>query len=98
FETPIAHGRGFVRLLPDPRAPDGAKIFTILTAMKELKNFPDPAGRNRRRDDLRAISHGLDSWIDQRNAARDFRHRDPEVLIIGAGQSGLMMAARLGPL
>jgi cation diffusion facilitator CzcD-associated flavoprotein CzcO len=98
FETPIANGRGFVRLIPDPNSPDGAKIFTILTSMKELNGFPDPVGRKRLRDDLRATSHGLESWLDQRNTARDFRHRDPEVLIIGAGQSGLMMAARLGQL
>ncbi|HEY1979985.1 MAG TPA: NAD(P)-binding domain-containing protein [Xanthobacteraceae bacterium] len=98
FETPIANGRGFVRLIPDPNSPDGAKICTILTSLKELKSFPDPVGRKRVRDDPRAISHGLESWLDQRNAARDFRHRDPEVLIIGAGQSGLMMAARLGQL
>lgn len=98
FETAVANGRGFVRLIPDPNSPDGAKIFTILTSMKELKSFPDPVGRKRARDDLRAISHGLENWLDQRNAARDFRHRDPEVLIIGAGQSGLMMAARLGQL
>jgi cation diffusion facilitator CzcD-associated flavoprotein CzcO len=98
FETAIGNGRGFVRLIPDPNSPDGAKIFTILTSMKALKDFPDPAGRKRVRDELRVTSHGLESWLDQRNAARDFRHRDPEVLIIGAGQSGLMMAARLGQL
>ena len=52
FDTAIGNGRGFVRLIPDPNSPDGAKIFTILTTMKELKNFPDPAGRKRVRDDL----------------------------------------------
>lgn len=98
FETTFGNGRGFARLGPDPAAPAGAKIVTLLTSIRELKDFPEAVGRNRVRDDLRVISHGVESWLDQRNAARDFRHRDPEVLIIGAGQSGLMMAARLGQL
>jgi hypothetical protein len=98
FETSISNGRGFGRLVPGPDSPDDAKIFTILTSMKELKDFPEATGRKRRREDLRVSSHGLESWLDQRNAERDFRHRDPEVIIIGAGQSGLMMGARLGQL
>ena len=40
----------------------------------------------------------LDNWLDRRQAAREFRDRDPDVIVIGAGQSGLMMAARLGQL
>jgi putative flavoprotein involved in K+ transport len=98
FETSISNGRGFGRLVPGPDSPDDAKIFTILTSMKELKDFPEATGRKRRREDLRVSSHGLENWLDQRNAERDFRHRDPEVIIIGAGQSGLMMGARLGQL
>jgi cation diffusion facilitator CzcD-associated flavoprotein CzcO len=98
FETGIANGRGFVRLVPDPASAGGAKVFTILTSMKELKDFPEAVGRKRPREDLRVSSHGLDNWLDRRNAERDFQHRDPEVLIIGAGQSGLMLTARLGQL
>jgi cation diffusion facilitator CzcD-associated flavoprotein CzcO len=98
FETAVANGRGFVRLIADANSPGAAKIFTILTSMKELKDYPETTGRQRPRDDLRASSHGLENWLDRRNAERDFRHKDPEVIIIGAGQSGLMLAARLGQL
>jgi cation diffusion facilitator CzcD-associated flavoprotein CzcO len=98
FETAVANGRGFVRLVADANSPDGAKIFTILTSMKELKDFPETTGRKRPRDDLPVSSHGLENWLDRRNAQRDFKHKDPEIIIIGAGQSGLMLAARLGQL
>ena len=98
FETGIAHGRGYARLVADADSPEVLKAFTFLTTMKELKQFPERAGRNRPREDLRVASRELESWLDKRNAARQFRDNDPEVVVIGGGQSGLMLAARLGQL
>ncbi len=98
FETGICLGRGFARLVEDLGAPGTAKAFTVVTTMQELKDFPQATVRQRHREDLRATSHGLENWLDGRNEAREFRHKDPEVIIIGAGQSGLMMAARLGQI
>jgi cation diffusion facilitator CzcD-associated flavoprotein CzcO len=96
FETKIASGRGHVRLVGDLNSSATAIVFTILTAMYELKGFPEAIGRNRPREDQRAASQSLENWLDRRQAAREFRDRDPDVLVIGAGQSGLMAAARLG--
>ena len=98
FETKIALGRGYVRLVGDISSGGTPKAFTVLTAMTELKGFPEALGRNRLREDLRATSHNLQNWLDRRQAAREFRDRDPDVIVIGAGQSGLMAAARLGQL
>jgi cation diffusion facilitator CzcD-associated flavoprotein CzcO len=98
FETKIAFGRGYVRLVGDLNSSATAKILTILTAMYELKGFPEAKGRNRPREDQRAASQSLENWLDRRRAAREFRDRDPDVIVIGAGQSGLMAAARLGQL
>ena len=96
FETNIASGRGHVRLVGDLNSSATALVFTILTAMYELKGFPEAMGRNRPREDQRAASQSLENWLDRRRVAREFRDRDPDVLVIGAGQSGLMAAARLG--
>jgi cation diffusion facilitator CzcD-associated flavoprotein CzcO len=98
FDTGIANGRGYARLVEIPNSPDGVKAFTILTAMKELKQYPQATARNRSRDDLRMASRELENWRDRRNKARQFNDKDPEVVIIGGGQSGLMLAARLGQL
>ncbi len=89
FETRIANGRGFVRLVPDPRAADGASIFTMLTTAMELKDYPEAVGRKRRREDSQA---------GKRAVPHDFKESDPEVVIVGGGQSGLMLAARLRQL
>ena len=97
FETEIAHGRGYARLVGE-RASVGLKAFTVLTSMHELKKFPQATARNRPREDLRIASLKLENWADRRSAARQYRDRDPEVVIIGGGQSGLMLAARLGQI
>ena len=98
FDTGIGHGRGHARLVEISNSPGGMKAFTILTAMKELKKYPQATARNRARDDLSVTSRELENWRDRRNKARQFKDNDPEVVIIGGGQSGLMLAARLGQL
>ena len=41
FETKIALGRGYVRLVGDITSGGTPKVFTVLTAMNELKGFPE---------------------------------------------------------
>ncbi len=98
FETAIASGRGYARLVPDPASPATVQVCTFLTAMQELKSFPEKRGKNRPHDDLRVTSTQTENWLDRRRAAAQFKDKDPDVIIIGGGQSGLMMAARLGQL
>ena len=38
------------------------------------------------------------NWLDLRKASADYADRDPTVLVIGGGQSGLCIAARLKQL
>ena len=98
FQTDIALGRGFIRLIEDSNQPESFKAFTVLTTMRELKAFPEPNARKRLREDMRASAGELQNWLDRRKLAREFRDKDPEVIVIGGGQSGLMLAARLGQL
>jgi thioredoxin reductase len=87
FETSVARGRGHFRLVIDPNSSTGARAITILTAMQELRAFPEPIKQNR----LRIVS-----MLPNENAAlAEDRLTNPDVIIIGAGQSGLMLAARL---
>lgn len=98
FETRVGNGRGYVRLLPDPEQPGSFKAETMLTTLRELKQFPDRTARGRPRKDMGVPQRTLQNWLDRRTAAREFKDRDPEVVIIGAGQAGLTLAARLGQL
>lgn len=89
-ETQDFKVRGVLRLR------DGL-AWTLLTSGRELKNFPEHTGRNR---DLGA-QHGpeLDpeNWADKREKRRASLGvtEQPYVLIIGGGQGGIALGARL---
>lgn len=91
FETPIGLGTGVVHLVPvqSPQAGVQWRSHTILTNLENLKNFPEQIGTLRNH----APNHGL--WASQRKKEQEFVDADPAVVIIGGGQSGLDIAARL---
>ncbi|MFL6796967.1 MAG: flavin-containing monooxygenase [Xanthobacteraceae bacterium] len=97
FDTPVAAGHGFVRLVP-AAAPRDLKAFTILTAMKELKVFPERVGRRRLRNGVPEAMQQPQNSLDPSQSGAELSNSDPDVLVIGAGQSGLMAAARLQQL
>ncbi|KAJ5776322.1 uncharacterized protein N7511_001333 [Penicillium nucicola] len=65
---------------------DGWRIYTMHTVAESLKQFPDQAPQD-------GHMVGITSWESQRSEA--INTVNPEVLIIGGGQNGLAMAARL---
>lgn len=91
LETATGRGKGYVRLK------DGL-CWTLLTSLRELKGFEEPSGRRR----PLGANHGH-GHADQRNWLE--RRRDEEAalgitvqpycLIVGGGQGGLGLAARL---
>jgi cation diffusion facilitator CzcD-associated flavoprotein CzcO len=96
FETAVARGSGFFRVMPD--ANGSWKGWTVLTTVDELKGFEEPLGPRR----AKGVSHGEHrarlSWLERREQEGEFTDSDPQVLVVGAGQGGLTVAARLGQL
>lgn len=97
FETAIGRGSGIVRLVPDG-PDDGLKAWTLLTALDELKGFEEQLGTSRPRGQAYSRDFRGPNWLDLRNLSRDYSDRDPTVLVVGGGQAGLAIAARLKQL
>lgn len=96
FETAAARGRGLVRLVRDETTGSGWKAWTLLTTAQELKGHEERTGHRRPRGNEH--TRGRENWLDRRIQESEFRDSEPDVLIIGAGQAGLSLAARLGLL
>ncbi|MBK3660905.1 NAD(P)/FAD-dependent oxidoreductase [Bradyrhizobium diazoefficiens] len=98
FETTFGRGGGIVRLVPDAADRDCLKAWTLLTALDELKGFEERLGTSRPRGQAYSRDFRGPNWLDLRNASRDYSDRDPTVLVVGGGQAGLAIAARLKQL
>jgi putative flavoprotein involved in K+ transport len=98
FETAQGRGSGVLRLTPD--ADDGKefKAWTLLTALDEIKGHEERPGRSRPQGKVYSRDFGGPNWLDLRKAAAAYEDRDPAVLVVGGGQAGLSIAARLAQL
>jgi len=96
FETADGRGDGVVRLTPDA---DGTlKAWTVLTALEELKGHEEQVGRERPHGESYSRDFRGPNWLDLRKTAAAYCDRDPAVLVVGGGQAGLSIAARLTQL
>jgi cation diffusion facilitator CzcD-associated flavoprotein CzcO len=98
FETAQGRGNGILRLTPDTGDGNRLKAWTLLTALDELKGFEEQLGTSRPRGQSYSRDFHGPNWLDLRRAAAEYADRDPAVLVIGGGQSGLCIAARLKQL
>jgi putative flavoprotein involved in K+ transport len=98
FETRLGRGSGIVRLIPDARDGAAMKAWTLLTALDELKGFEEQLGTSRPRGQAYSRDFRGPNWLDLRKAAAEYADRDPAVVVVGGGQSGLSIAARLKQL
>lgn len=93
FETDVARGYGLLRLK------DG-KIWTLLTSMVELKGFEEPKGFDRPMGAKHGAGRNRATWAEAR--AREEAElgytTQPYCLIIGGGQGGIALAARMRQL
>jgi len=93
FETATGRGRGHLRLI-------GGKAWTLLTTLQELKGFEEKKHDKR----PKGVEHGAykdrKSWLEARqDEERTLGFaKQPYVVVIGGGQAGIILGARLKKL
>lgn len=93
FETSVGHGEGVLRL---QRGDDGTvRARTLSTTLQELQGFEEQRGARRPHGTAYSRTFGGLNWKDIREESARYTDRDPEVVIIGGGQAGLSVGARL---
>ncbi|GHE09416.1 NAD(P)/FAD-dependent oxidoreductase [Klenkia taihuensis] len=93
FETSVGRGRGHLRLQ------DG-KAWTLLTTLYELTGHEEPSGTRRPVGAEHGANKDRQTWLERRDAeAGELGYtRQPYVLVIGGGQGGIALGARLRQL
>ena len=97
FETVEGRGAGIFRLSPEADGGD-PKAWLISTTLESLRGHEEKIGANRPSGAAYSRNFGGDNWDDMRRKARAFDDREPAVLVVGAAQAGLSIAARLNQL
>ena len=90
FETAVSRGRGHLRLR-------NGKAWTLLTTMIELKGFEEKTGERRVKGAEHGARRGRQTWLERQQeeqAALGYSEQ-PYVLIVGGGQGGIALGARL---
>jgi cation diffusion facilitator CzcD-associated flavoprotein CzcO len=95
FENQRGPCEGFARLVSADGGASWKSLF-LLTQLAALAGFPEQSGVHRPLGKDHAITPERINWSTAREAERDFAEAEPAVVILGAGHSGLSLAARLG--
>lgn len=90
IRTKVGHGSGHIRLR------DG-KIFTLMTALHELSGHEERSGRLRPLGAEHGVHRNRKTWLENlRDEFDELGHvRQPYCLVIGGGQGGIVLGARL---
>ena len=98
FETAFGPAHGVLRLMPDPASPSTLRAWTLITTLHELRGYEEAYKRRAESSGDGTRDFGAENWLDRLSEQRAFKDRDPAVLIVGGGQAGLSIAARLQQL
>lgn len=91
FRTGIGTGNGLVRL---EKGGDGVyRAWGLMTSLQALEGYPEAIGEHR--PERVAVRAEGENWLDRLEQQGNFDQDEPEALVVGAGHSGLMIAARL---
>jgi thioredoxin reductase len=92
FESAFGPCHATLRLVAHAGA---LRAWTLVTNLQELRGHEEfkkvEAGSDTR-------TFGGENWLDRLNKQRAYADRDPAVLVVGGGQAGLSIAARLHAL
>ncbi len=90
FETAVARGQGIVRLKDDG-------CWTLLTALTELKGFEEKRGVTREPGAEHGVKRDRKSWLERKllEEAELGYAKQPYCLVVGGGQGGIALGARL---
>lgn len=93
FETAVGRGTAHLRLV------DG-HAWTLLTTLDELRGHEEPLSERRPKGAEHGASPDRVTWRESQEAeARELGYtRQPEVVIVGGGQGGIALGARLRQL
>ncbi|QHE70069.1 NAD(P)/FAD-dependent oxidoreductase [Rhodococcus sp. WAY2] len=93
FETATSRGKGHLRL-------KGDEAWTLLTTMQELKGHEEPRGTKRVKGAVHGAGGDTLSWAERRELEeKELGYtQQPYVLIIGGGQGGIALGARMRQL
>ncbi|MCV2489330.1 NAD(P)/FAD-dependent oxidoreductase [Geodermatophilus sp. YIM 151500] len=97
FETAVGRGRGLARLVEE----DGdTRAWTFLTTLHELKGHEEPRGPARPMGAEHGANRDRLTWLERREKeeAELGTAVQPYVLVIGGGQGGIALGARLRQL
>jgi cation diffusion facilitator CzcD-associated flavoprotein CzcO len=94
FTTQVGKGKGIVRLRPDDTTQASLRAWMFFTSLHALElppaEYSQPAP-----DSQATVKSDTRNWLDRREEETEYTDRDPTVLVVGAGQQGLSVAARL---
>ncbi|MCH9670846.1 MAG: NAD(P)/FAD-dependent oxidoreductase [Gammaproteobacteria bacterium] len=96
FETEAGRCNGVLRLVPGSHG--DLIAWTLITTLEELKGFEERINDRRPSGENYSRSFGGDNWLDMRIRSAQYADREPAVVVVGGGQAGLALAARLGQL
>ena len=93
FETAVGRGVGHIRLK------DGL-CWTLLTTLAELKGYEEPTSERRPKGAEHGANKQRRTWLESREQeAADLGYTtEPYTLVVGGGQGGIALAARLRQL
>ncbi len=97
FDTSVGPCEGVLRL---KAGPNGAprQAWSLATTLDAIAGHEERCRRPRNRSHTEPRDFTAPNWADQRRAQVAYEDRDPVVMVVGGGQAGLSVAARLRQL